>query len=190
VIQSIIDAHHTSGVSVRHHGAGPAGAENLRCLRLGTFDRACSAERWRPYDRGDHRLVRPSVAFSASNFPIRETLTSYARLVGNGARMSLAILAERTARRAADTQRVFTGFDFSESSVDHQANASSPCLEKQAIRWNDRPWDHGLCHVQEPNRGGFPWLGHDIAEPALARFAEMGRPRRGLCGRGRTRRMS
>ena len=80
-----------------------AGCPNLavKLSGLGTFDRACSAERWRPVIEETIDLFGPARCLFGSNFPIEKLWTSYARLVGTRARMSLAILAERTARRAA-----------------------------------------------------------------------------------------
>jgi predicted TIM-barrel fold metal-dependent hydrolase len=61
-----------------------AGCPNLavKLSGLGTFDRACSAERWRPVIEETIDLFGPARCLFGSNFPIEKLWTSYARLVG------------------------------------------------------------------------------------------------------------
>ena len=73
------------------------------------------------------------------------------------------------------TRRVFTGFDFSESSVDHHTNARQPVSEKSKPSVGMIGLGiMGSAMSKNLIDAGFPVVGHDIAEPALARFADMG----------------
>jgi predicted TIM-barrel fold metal-dependent hydrolase len=68
-----------------------AGCPNVhaKLSGLGTFDRACSAERWRPVVEATVDLFGPSRCVFGSNFPIEKLWTSYAELV-SAMRVSLA----------------------------------------------------------------------------------------------------
>jgi predicted TIM-barrel fold metal-dependent hydrolase len=61
-----------------------AGCPNLavKLSGLGTFDRACSAERWRPVIEETIDLFGPTRCLFGSNFPIEKLWTNYDRLVG------------------------------------------------------------------------------------------------------------
>ena len=52
---------------------------------LGTFDRACSAERWRPVIEETIDLFGPGRCMFGSNFPIEKLWTDYASLVARSA---------------------------------------------------------------------------------------------------------
>ena len=83
MIQSIIDAHHHIWrLSETPWLQGPPVPRIFGAYGLGTFDRACSAERWRPMIEETIDLFGPSRCLFGSNFPIEKLWTSYARLVG------------------------------------------------------------------------------------------------------------
>jgi len=64
---------------------------------LGTFDRACSVERWRPVIEATIDLFGPARCMFGSNFPIEKLWTDYATLVGT-VRACLARYAEHEQR--------------------------------------------------------------------------------------------
>ena len=58
---------------------------------LGTFDRACSAERWRPGDRGDDRPLRPGPLHVRQQFPDREAVDRLCEPRGRVPRIACAL---------------------------------------------------------------------------------------------------